>query len=94
MKANNQLGILKMVSADFNEDCYSSRIITDENSKDLVLEITRDFIWRTTVRYTPNDIIRISLENDGNVFDAVLNDISKAFSNRNHENYTRRASNV
>lgn len=79
MKKENQLAILKMASTDLNDNrSYTSRIIT-EGDEDPMLEITRDFIRKTTVIYTAKDIVRMSLKSNGDVFNAILNDISNKF---------------
>ena len=75
MKKENQRGILKMAAYDFKDMNYSSRIIETEDGN-LELEVTRDFIKKVTKRYTVNDVIKMSLENDGYVFGAIIDELS------------------
>lgn len=77
MKRENQLGILKIVAHDFNDWFCSSRIITSDDGKNLMLEITRDFITKVVKCYTAEEIIHMSLKYGGDIFKAVLNDLSE-----------------
>lgn len=86
MKKKNQKGILKMISVDFNENSYSNRIIETEDGN-LAIEITRDFINTTVVTYTVTDIIEMSLKSDGNIFDAILKDISRVSRQQTKEKF-------
>jgi len=87
MKKNNQLGILKMVARDFNDNSYSNRIIADSENNNFAIEITRDFINTTVALYTVDDIINMSLENNGNVFGAILKDISRVSRQQTKEKF-------
>lgn len=88
MKKENQLGILKIVAHDFNDWYCSSRIIPSSNGKDLVLEITRDFITKVVKCYTAEEIIKMSLNHGGDIFKAVLNDLSETSEQQIKEHMT------
>lgn len=87
MKKENQLGILKMVAHSFRRVDYEVMIIGDSLTNEFTLELSRDFINKTKVSYTADDIIRLSNENDGNFFGAILEDFARINKEQTKERF-------